>query len=213
VYATTGGGTSPYASSIIALERRTLKLRDRLQQDAPFTSPPVIFSEGEKTYLAAVSASGLYVLDAGSLGGADHRTPLTVAAEPGARFSGDGVATWRDAANTRWILTEANGAIVAFKIAPSDRRPVLERVWISRTMPSPRVPIIVNDVVFALASGSAGGNAVLYALDPATGKDLWNSGSTMTAPASAGLSAGTGQVHVVTTDNTVWAFGIPLAIE
>ena len=31
--------------------------------------------------------------------------------------------------------------------------------------------------------------------------------------ASAGLSAGTGQVYVVAHDNTVWAFGIPLAIN
>ena len=80
-------------------------------------------------------------------------------------------------------------------------------------MASPRTPIIVNDVVFALASGGEATNAVLYALDPATGKDLRDSGSTMTAPASAGLSAGTGQVYVVTADNTVWSFGIPLAIN
>ena len=31
--------------------------------------------------------------------------------------------------------------------------------------------------------------------------------------ASAGMSAGTGQVYVVTSDNTVYAFGIPLAIN
>ena len=54
---------------------------------------------------------------------------------------------------------------------------------------------------------------VLYALDPATGKELWNSGTTITSTASAGLSAGTGQVYVVTSDNTVYAFGIPLAIN
>ena len=80
-------------------------------------------------------------------------------------------------------------------------------------MPSPRVPIIVNGVVFALAAGSSGANAVLYALDPASGRELWNSGTTITSPASAGLSSGTGQVHVVTADNTVYAFGIPLAIN
>ena len=80
-------------------------------------------------------------------------------------------------------------------------------------MASPRTPIIVNGVVFALAGGDAGANAVLYALDPATGKELWNSGATITSTASAGMSAGTGQVHVVTSDNTVYAFGIPLAIN
>ena len=70
-------------------------------------------------------------------------------------------------------------------------------------MASPRTPIVVNGVVFALAGGNIGANAVLYALDPATGKELWNSGNTITSSASAGLSAGTGQVYVVTADNTV----------
>ena len=78
---------------------------------------------------------------------------------------------------------------------------------------NPRTPMIVNGVVFALASGSANANAVLYALEPATGKELWTSGTTITSTASAGLSAGTGQVYVVTSDNTVYAFGIPLAIN
>jgi outer membrane protein assembly factor BamB len=80
-------------------------------------------------------------------------------------------------------------------------------------MVAPRAPIIVNGVVFALAGGNATANATLYALDPATGKDLWTSGSAITGAASAGLSAGTGQVYVVTSDNTVWSFGIPLAIN
>ena len=78
---------------------------------------------------------------------------------------------------------------------------------------APRTPIVVNGVVFALAGGNSNANAVLYALEPATGKELWTSGTTITAPASAGLSAGTGQVYVVTSDNTVYAFGIPLAIN
>jgi outer membrane protein assembly factor BamB len=68
-------------------------------------------------------------------------------------------------------------------------------------------------VVFALAGGNSNANAVLYALEPATGKELWSSGNTITSIASAGLSAGTGQVYVVAADNTVYAFGIPLAIN
>jgi outer membrane protein assembly factor BamB len=52
--------------------------------------------------------------------------------------------------------------------------------------------------------------AVLYALDGSTGKDLWNSGKTITSFARGGLSAGSGQVYVVTFDNTLYAFGIPM---
>jgi outer membrane protein assembly factor BamB len=129
------------------------------------------------------------------------------------RFNDGGLATWRDAAGTRWILTELSGAIAAFKVVTSGGRPTLERAWTSESMPSPRTPMIVNGVVFALAGGHSSANAVLYALDPASGKGLWNSGKTITSFASVGLSAGTGQVYVVTHDNTVWAFGIPLAIN
>ena len=39
--------------------------------------------------------------------------------------------------------------------------------------------------------------------------DSWSSGPTITSFATGGLSAGTGQVYVVTYDNTLWAFGIP----
>ena len=45
--------------------------------------------------------------------------------------------------------------------------------------------------------------AILYALDPATGKELWNSGKTITSFARAGLSASAGQVYLVTFDNTL----------
>ena len=213
VFAATGGGNSEYANSVVALDGATLKLKDWLRHDFPFNSTPVVFSEGDKTYVAVTSGNRLYVLDAASLGGANHRTPLFVTSESGAVFSNDGIATWRDAAGTRWVLAEVGSAIAAFKVVTTGSVPVVEQVWSSQKMPSPRTPVIVNGVVFALAGGNAGANAVLYALDPATGKELWNSGTTITSTASAGMSAGTGQVHVVTSDNTVYAFGIPLAIN
>jgi hypothetical protein len=215
VYASTGGGDSQYSNAVVALDGATLKLKDWLRHDAAFNSTPIVFDEGNRTYVAVTSGSRLYVLDAASPGGADHRTPLFATPEvPGASFGAEAMATWRDGAGTRWILTEMNGAIAAFKIAFKGGVPAPERVWTSRKMESPpRTPLVVNGVVFALAGGGAGANAVLYALDPATGKELWNSGATITSRASAGMSAGTGQVHVVTADNTVYAFGIPLAIN
>jgi outer membrane protein assembly factor BamB len=214
VYVSTGGGGSDFSNSIVALDGKTLKLKDWLRHDSAFTSTPVVFSEGDKTYVAATSGSRLYVLDAASLGGADHRTPLFATQDSsGVLFSNDGIATWRDAAGTRWILVEESSSIAAFRVADKGSAPVIERVWSSRKMASLRTPIVVNGVVFALAGGNIGASAVLYALDPATGKELWNSGNTITSAASAGLSAGTGQVFVVTADNTVYAFGIPLAIN
>lgn len=214
VYITTGGGDSQYANAVVALDGQTLKLKDWVRHESAFTAAPTVFAEGDKRYVAAASGSHVYLLDAASLGGTDHRTPLSVSPDSAnVRFNDGGVATWRDPAGTRWILTESSGAIAAFKMTDKGGRPTLEHAWTSRNMASPRTPMIVNGVIFALAGGHAGANAVLYALNPSTGQDLWNSGNTMTSFASAGLSTGTGQVYVVTQDNTVWAFGIPLAIN
>jgi outer membrane protein assembly factor BamB len=52
--------------------------------------------------------------------------------------------------------------------------------------------------------------AVLYILDGATGKTLWSSGTKITSFARGGLSASAGQVYLVTFDNHVYAFGIPM---
>jgi outer membrane protein assembly factor BamB len=214
VYVSTGGSATPHANSVIALEGRTLKLKDWLRHDSPFISTPVVFTEAGRTYVAAATAAGIHVLDGTSLGGSDHRTPLyATAASANVRLNDGGLATWRDRGGARWVLAEVSGAIAAFRMVMNAGGLALERVWTTGGMPWARTPIIVNGVVFALAGGRTGVNAVLHALDPVTGKDLWNSGRTMTSPASAGLATGTGQVYVVTQDNTVWAFGIPLAIN
>ncbi len=78
VYASTGSGSSEYSNSIVALDGATLKVKDWLRHDSAFNSTPVVFGEGDRTYVAVTSGSRLYVLDAASLGGADHRTPLFV---------------------------------------------------------------------------------------------------------------------------------------
>jgi outer membrane protein assembly factor BamB len=217
VYTATGSGKSRYAGSIVALEGKTLKVKDWVTTSGdPFISTPVVFSEGDRTYVTAATNGRVYLMDAAALGGADHKTPLVTnptADMANLRFANDGLSTWRDAAGTRWILAATGGEIIAYTLALAGGTPTLERAWTSRTMVRPRAAVVVNGVIFAVGGGHSGANAVLYALDPATGKDLWNSGSVITSFASAGLSAGTGQVYVVTHDNTVWAFGIPLAIH
>jgi len=119
-----------------------------------------------------------------------------------------------------------NGAIVAFKVVEQNGSFSLQPGWVSRDMISPLPPAIVNGVVFALASGEyrssdarltaaqraqRSSNAVLYALDAATGKELWNSGSAMTSFVhSGGLAAGGGRVYVGGHDGTQYAFGFPM---
>ena len=55
------------------------------------------------------------------------------------------------------------------------------------------------------------GREVLYALDAMTGKELWNSGTTITSFAHGGaISGGMGQIYLGTYDGTMYAFGFPM---
>jgi len=231
VYASTGDGDySPasYSDSLVSLDRKTLKMRDFFSPaKSPFTTSPVIFSHTGK-YLAVVANKDgrIYLLDTASPGGADHRTPLAQSGVVGNIATGD-LATW-EAAGTRWILAPVagalnaaaklpgvngavtNGAVAAFKVVDEGGKPSLQPAWVSRDLLVPQTPTIVNGVVFAVAGGDAQHPAVLYALDGSTGKELWNSGSTMTSYARSGVSGGSSQLYLATHDSTVYTFGFEL---
>src|SRR6185436_5831588 len=67
-------GDATYANAVVALEPKSLKPKDWFTGPAPFTSSPIVFTQGSRTLVAASNADGsLYVLDAASLGGADHK--------------------------------------------------------------------------------------------------------------------------------------------
>jgi len=51
---------------------------------------------------------------------------------------------------------------------------------------------------------------LVYALDGATGQELWSSGATIPTSVRAGLSAGGSQVYVATADGTLYSFGFPM---
>ena len=115
-----------------------------------------------------------------------------------------------------WLLATTSNAIVAFKIEGGDK-PALTPGWTSRPLTAPAAPLVVNNVVFAVSSGKpatpsgAGSAAVLYALNAMTGKDLWNSGTTLKSymPGRA-LWTSNSQVYVGGNDGAVYAFGFPL---
>jgi outer membrane protein assembly factor BamB len=236
------GADTRYANAVVALDGTTLTVKDWFSADAPLTTSPIVFRQGDRDLVAITAESGrLFLLDAASLGGSDHRTPLDATAafsEPGA---GGSLATW-EAQGVRWILAPSNGApkpsvtfsmngaagsgrIVSFKVSDAGGRVTLAPAWASRAMAAPTGPIVVNGVVFAAASGEYRGGpagitaadrikrstrAVLYALDGDTGKELWNSRTTMTSFIRGGLTAGGGQVYAVTHDSAMYAFGIPM---
>ena len=120
----TGNGK---ANAIVALDPRTLQLKDWFTQPtAEFVTGPTVFRHGTKDLVSAATKDGrVILLDAASLGGADHATPL-VASPPlfasGGAISAEALSTWmRAAAATtapadsaaRWILVPVSGRPVA----------------------------------------------------------------------------------------------------
>jgi hypothetical protein len=218
------------ANAIVALDPKTLQLKDWFSQPgAEFVTGPTILRYNNRNIVAAATKDGRVVLlDAASLGGSDHATPLG-ASKPlfgaGASVSGEALAAWQESTGTSWILlpargrlstvkATANGAVVALKLMDAGGALSLEPGWVSHDLSSPATPLIVNGVVFALASGvpstgtGRGTAAVLYAYEGATGKPLWNSGKAMTTPASPGsMWSGLAQVYVGMQDGTLHAFG------
>jgi len=231
-------GSASYSNSIVALESRTLKLKDSFTQPgADFNTSPVVFRHKDKDLMAVSGNDGrLYLLDGTSL-----KTSLYVTPNYSNAGATGGLATW-ESEGTRWILAPAlgaaqpgmkvvangpvtSGSIVAFRLVDDGGKLSLEPAWASRDLTSPAAPLVFNGVVFVVSTGehrpaSASATAalrakssvpaVLYALDPSTGKELWTSGKTITSFARGGLSAAAGQVYLVTFDNTVYAFGIPM---
>jgi len=122
-----------------------------------------------------------------------------------------------------------HGGMIALKLEEKDGKPELEPAWQSRDMITAEPPVIVNGVVLVLAAGEFTGQANddvgglysakeriqrsvparLYALDGATGKELYSSGDQVTTFLhQAGLSVAGDKVMFGTFDGTVYCFGL-----
>jgi outer membrane protein assembly factor BamB len=122
-----------------------------------------------------------------------------------------------------------HGGIIALRLEEKDGKPTLTPGWLSRDMITSEPPVIVNGVVFALAAGEYTGQAndtvgglfsaqeriqrsvpaKLYALDAATGKELYSSGDQVTSFLhQAGLSVANDKVMFGTFDGTIYCFGL-----
>ena len=228
----TNARSGGYANAVVALHPKELTVKDWFTlPGAAFATPPAVFRAGNRDIVASATRDGsVYLLDAASLGGPTHGVALgrsTVGSADRAGSVTGGHATWEDSTGTRWLLTATATSVSAMKVATTDGTPTLQAGWTSRQMRAPLAPLVVGSVVFVVSSGEflppPGANvsaadrarqsvpSILYALDGATGRELWSSGSTMTSfvhgPA---LWAGIGQVHVATYDGTVYAFGFAM---
>jgi hypothetical protein len=238
---TTGDGK---ANAMVALDRHTLQVKDWFTQpSAEFVTGPTVLRHNGKELIAAATKDGrVLVLDAASLGGADHATPL-LASKPvtagGGGISGEALSAWQSgspaapaspAATASWILLPVSGrpapgvpstngavtagTVIALKLTGTSGPLALEPAWVSHDLAAPAPPLVVNGVVFTLATGrpssesGPGRPAVLHAYDGATGKRLWESGTALSTFASPGsLWSGLGQIYVGTQDGTLHAFG------
>ncbi len=202
--------------------------------EVPGATPAVFQWNGRDVIVAGGTDGRIYLLDSASVGGSDHHTPLAqsevFAAADGVNGIWNAFATWEDAgnANARWIYASISGAsplkfansngaaptgsIVAFKVEDRGGKPALVAQWSSRDMVSPAAPAVTNGLVFALSTGQGKTpkNAVLYALDSSTGKEIWSSGSTATSYATGGLAIDASIVLFATHDSQIHAYGIPI---
>jgi len=236
-YIVTGNGLAgAHANSVVALTAKSLKVKDWYTPPAggkALNAGAVVFPyKGKELVAAPGKDGGLVLLDGKSLGGADHQTPLaqTDKLSKGAkRDAWESLATWQDKAGAFWVLASVfgpveagvkfagangpapHGSVVAFKVEEKDGHTVMTPSWISRDLINPAPPAIANGVVLALDGGNESTHATLYALDAATGKQLYSSGDAIESYTSlAGMSVGDGHVFFTTHDNTLYSFGIPL---
>jgi outer membrane protein assembly factor BamB len=217
VYVTTQSG------DLVTLEPKTLKLKDVFKSGHEFTSSPVVFQSGARTLIAAATRDGrIYVLDAAP-GSPAYQSEVLV---PGDRFTPGALASWQDAAGTRYLLAATANTVTSWKVTTRFGSLGLEKAWSSPEMVAPLTPLIVNGVVFEVSSGEFLSDdskltaaqraqrsvpAVIYAFDGATGKMLWNSGKTIASFVhGGGLSGGGGQLYLGTHDGMFYSFGFPI---
>jgi outer membrane protein assembly factor BamB len=131
-----------------------------------------------------------------------------------------------------------NGAVAAMKVEQKNGKWQLTQAWMSRDMDQGDEAVYMNGVLIVDAAGedtwqrpydvawdetppvaSRGGSsarilnsrhAVIYALDAATGKELWSSGDQIASwTHGGGMSAVNGRAYIGTFDGYFYCFGIP----
>jgi outer membrane protein assembly factor BamB len=136
------------------------------------------FSYRNRALVVSAGKDGtVYLLDAKSLGGADHRTPLFAikAGNDELSYASMGVwgapATFVNSRNERWVYfpmwgppskdvkferthgTALDGSIMAFQVVFEGDKPVLVPKWMSRNLAVPDSPVIANGLVYAISTG------------------------------------------------------------
>lgn len=241
IYAITGaGGDHPNSLVALDPKTLAVKASFAGAQEFS-SSPVIFDYKGKTLIAAATKNGSLHLFDAANLNAPLSSSPVSSKASdfaPGALASWQDASGARwvlaptvDAQAAALGFKADNGAIrggavVAWKIVEQNGAPALQPGWASRDLISPLTPTIINGVVFVTSGGefrssddkltaaqraARSSRAVIYALDGTTGKELWNSGATITSFARGGaLSGGLSQIYLTTYDGTIYAFGFPM---
>jgi outer membrane protein assembly factor BamB len=235
----TGAGQSEangeaHASSVVSVAK-DMKIQDWYTPEGGMASyesvSPITFVYKEKRLVVAPGRNGgIALLDAASLGGPEHHTPLfesSSIAQPNQKHGWDGFASWQEKDGTTWVFASVSagvsleastiklngptphGGIVAFKVNDSDGKLALDPVWVSEDMVKPAPPRLANGVVIALSEGDGSNHAKLYVLNAGTGAELYSSKDQIPTYAQlSGVSIGDGHVFFTDRDNVLYSFGI-----
>jgi len=179
--------TNKWGQTLLRLAPKSLALMDYFtppnldeinKEDLDYGSGGVVaFSIGSRKFVVSGGKDGtIYLLDAASLGGVDHRTPLfsQKIGNDAMLYASNGMwgapATAVDARNQRWVYVPMwgppsknvsfkrtngdapNGSVMAFQVQVGDK-PSLVPMWVSRDLAVPESPVVANSVIFALSSG------------------------------------------------------------
>jgi outer membrane protein assembly factor BamB len=152
------------------------------------STSPLTFEFGGRTLVATSGKEGrIYLLDARSLGGKDHRTPLYTSA----RWSNDAqlfgyngmwsvMSTYLDKQGRRWLLAPFygpaakdvvtlfpkqhgqtfNGVLMAFTVEGTAEKPYIVPRWMSADMDLPGIAVVANGVILEIANGDRASMAI-----------------------------------------------------
>ncbi|HEY4078216.1 MAG TPA: PQQ-binding-like beta-propeller repeat protein [Rhizomicrobium sp.] len=155
--------------------------KDNLQHDMSGSATPVVFNFAGRTLIAASQKeSVLRILDAGSLGGDNHMTPLWQSPKLGndaktgtdpSRGVWGAIATY-ETGRKRYLYLPLygepskdspafpntngdtpNGRVMAFQVLNDAGKISAAPVWTSHDMVMPDPPVVANGVVYALSTG------------------------------------------------------------
>jgi outer membrane protein assembly factor BamB len=177
-----------WGQTLLRLAPKTLKLLDYFTpsnleilnaNDLDYGSGGTLgFTFRNRELVVSAGKDGMvYLLDAKSLGGADHRMPLfsIKAGNDELSYASMGVwgapATFTNARNERWVYypmwgppsrdakfpttngDAPDGSIMAFQVVLEGDQPVLSPKWVSRNLAVPDSPVIANGVIYAISTG------------------------------------------------------------